>query len=318
MRATSFEFMAQQGLGAVHLTGVGEPHRLRWFICTERTLEMFGIKMALGRTFLPEEFELGKGRFFSEYDDAKAPKVAIVNQTLARQHFPNQNPIGRRITTASGAERWREIVGVVGDVGQSEIGEIPPPQIYEPMPQKVTLGSFNVVVRGHGDPVTLLALVKREVHALDPNLPVVEMSTVEDFLHARLSRHRLTLQLLTAFGLVGLIIAAIGIYAVMAFSVSQRTVEIGIRMALGAQKQEVLALVFRQGARLVGAGFALGILGAFVTGSLIQTQLYATSIFDPVALAGVTVLFAGLAALACWLPARRAMKVDPIVALRAE
>jgi putative ABC transport system permease protein len=117
---------------------------------------------------------------------------------------------------------------------------------------------------------------------------------------------------------VGLIIAAIGIYAVMAFSVSQRTVEIGIRMALGAQKQEVLALVFRQGARLVGAGFALGILGAFVTGSLIQTQLYATSIFDPVALAGVTVLFAGLAALACWLPARRAMKVDPIVALRAE
>jgi putative ABC transport system permease protein len=186
------------------------------------------------------------------------------------------------------------------------------------MAQKVTLGSFCVVVRGHGDPATLPALVKKEVHVLDPNIPFVEMSTVENFLHTRLTRHRLTLQLLTAFAFVGLFIASIGIYAVMAFSVSQRTVEIGIRMALGARKQEVLALVLHQGARLVGTGFALGILGAFVTGSLIQTQLYATSLFDPVTLAGVTVLFAAVAALACWLPARRATKVDPIVALRAE
>ena len=161
-------------------------------------------------------------------------------------------------------------------------------------------------------------MIKKEVQTLDPNLPVGNMSTAEAFLRVNLTIMRLTLHLLTAFAVIALLIAAIGIYGVIAFSVSQRTVEIGIRMALGAQKHDVLRMILRQGAWLVGIGVAVGIGGALIAGRVIESQLYNTGGRDPIALGCMAVFFAVVAALACWLPARRATKVDPIVALRAE
>jgi putative ABC transport system permease protein len=259
---------------------------------------------------------LKEGRFFSERDDAKTRPVAIINQTLARQYFPNQSPIGKRITIQNPSDEWREIVGVVGDVAQSDLGELPPAQFYESHAQKAQFGI--VVVRGRGNPALLPAIVKREVQALDSNIPLGDISTVEDFVHNKLTVRRLMLHLLTAFAGIGLFIAAIGIYGVMAFSVSQRTVEIGIRMALGAQKGDVLRMVITQGAWMVGLGFAIGIVATVIAGHAMASQLYNTSGYDPLSLLAITIFFGAVAALACWLPARRAMNVDPIVALRAE
>jgi putative ABC transport system permease protein len=259
---------------------------------------------------------LRQGRVFSDRDDAKSSRVAIINQTLARQHFRNQDPVGKRLMISNTPDDWRIIVGVVGDVSQVDVGEAPSAQIYEPCAQK---GDFGfVVVRGPGNPALLPGIIKRELQALDPNLPVGDVNTAAEFMRNKLTIRRLMLQLLTTFTAIGLFVAAIGIYGVIAFSVNQRTVEIGIRMALGAQKRDVLALVMRQGAWIVGIGFGIGPVATFIAGRAIQSQLYNTSGNDPVSLAGVTLFFAAVAALACWLPARRAMKVDPIVALRAE
>jgi putative ABC transport system permease protein len=259
---------------------------------------------------------LKQGRSFSDHDDANSRRVAIINQTFARQHFPDQDPIGRRIMIANPSDRWREIVGIVGDVAQEDVGEVPSAQLYESHAQ--TGNSGVVVVRGHGDPAVLPAIVKKEVQALDPDLPVGDVGTVESFFRDKVMTRRLMMHLLTAFAVIGLFIAAIGIYGVMAFSVNQRTVEIGIRMALGAQTQDVLRLILRQGAWLVGIGITIGIGGTFVAGRAMESQLYNTSGTDPVSILAITVFFAAVAALACWLPARRATKVDPIVALRAE
>jgi putative ABC transport system permease protein len=217
---------------------------------------------------------------------------------------------------ANPSDRWREIVGIVGDVAQEDVGEVPSAQLYESHAQ--TGNSGVVVVRGHGDPAVLPAIVKKEVQALDPDLPVGDVGTVESFFRDKVMTRRLMMHLLTAFAVIGLFIAAIGIYGVMAFSVNQRTVEIGIRMALGAQTQDVLRLILRQGAWLVGIGITIGIGGTFVAGRAMESQLYNTSGTDPVSILAITVFFAAVAALACWLPARRATKVDPIVALRAE
>jgi putative ABC transport system permease protein len=260
---------------------------------------------------------LERGRVFSVYDDAKARPLAIINRTLARQQFPDQNPIGQRITIANGSEAWREIVGVVGDVGQVAVDEVPPAQVYEPYAQRGGTG-IVIVVRARGNPALIPALIKSEVQRLDRNLPVGDINTAANFLYVKLTVQRLTLHLLTTFAAIGLLIAALGIYGVIAFSVSQRTVEIGIRMALGAQNEDVLRLILRQGVWLIGIGFALGIFATFVAGRAIESQLYKTSGNDPVSLVVITLFFAGVAALACWFPARRAMKIDPIVALRAE
>ena len=257
---------------------------------------------------------LKQGRTFSEHDEAQGRQVAIINQTLARLHFPNQNPIGQRIRIVGDA--WREIVGVVGDVVQNYVGEAQPAQLYEPHAHQSNL--IVVVVRGYGNPALLPATVNNQIRTLDPSLPLGESGTVEEFVRNGLTLQRLTLHLFIAFAAIGLLIAAIGIYGVIAFSVSQRTAEIGIRMALGAQSKDVLQMILRQGARLVGGGLVLGVITTFVAGRAIESRLYNTSGNDPLTLIAITIVFSGVAALACWFPARRATKVDPIIALRSE
>jgi putative ABC transport system permease protein len=265
-----------------------------------------------------------RGRTFTDYDDAKAPRVAVINESFARRHFPNEDPIGKRIhTSGSGAAPlqpdWKEIVGVVADTTHYGVDQMTPNQAYNPYPQgNIRFWPLNVVIRTASSMTALHSMAKAQVYAVDPNQPIKEILALDDLLSGSRSRQRFTMRLLTAFSAVALFLAAIGIYGVIAFSVSRRTTEIGIRMALGAQSLDVLRLVMLQCCRQIGVGVLLGLGGTLAAGPLIESMLFKTSPRDPFTLAAITLVLTGVAALASWLPARRATKVDPIVALRAE
>jgi putative ABC transport system permease protein len=260
-----------------------------------------------------------RGRTFTEHDNGQAPRVAVVSETFARLHFPNEDPIGRRIRIDFGdRSAWSEIVGVVADTVQAYGWDVSP-QVYEPFAQ-VPFVYMHFAVRTTGDPAALSSALKAQIHAVDPNLAVPWAQPMTQTIGSisTLARQTFIGQLLGLFSGIALVIAVVGIYGVIAYSVSRRTNEIGIRMALGANARDVLRLVLGQGARLVGLGLLLGLVGALAAGRAIESMLYRTSAYDPTILAAVTLLFAAIAALACWLPARRATKVDPLVALRAE
>ena len=260
---------------------------------------------------------LVRGRLFNERDDAKAPHVALINETLARQYFPHEDPIGKRINITNGPDTWREIVGVVADVTQYGLDRATTNQSYEPYAQKPYTG-LNIVIRTEGPTGALLAALRPAVYAVDKDQPVGSILALEDILADSIARQRFATLLLGVFSAVALVIAAVGIYGVMAYNVTQRTGEIGIRLALGAQPRDVLRLVFAQGGKLVGLGLLLGLAAALAGGRLLESMLYKTSPYDPVTLGAITLLLGAVAALACLLPARRATKVDPMIALRAE
>ncbi|MBI4624109.1 MAG: ABC transporter permease [Verrucomicrobia bacterium] len=259
-----------------------------------------------------------RGRLFNAQDNAQAPLVALINETFARQHFPGENPIGRRIQVESATSSgWREIVGVVADATQGNPAEPIAAHTYHAFAQSPS-ARFNLIVRTHGEYSGAHSSVAAQIHEVDPTLAVGGGRPIREILDERVHQQRFELHLLIAFSLLALTIAAVGIYGVIAYSVSQRTTEIGIRMALGAVPRDVIRLVLGQGARLVGSGLLLGLLGALAAGRLIESRMFQTSAHDPLTL-GLTILFfAAVAALACWIPARRATKVDPVVALRAE
>jgi putative ABC transport system permease protein len=243
----------------------------------------------------------------------------VISESFARQHFPNEDPLGQRIRVDVGARTaWSEVVGVVSDTVQA-YGWETVPQIYDPFAQN-PVAYMHFAVRTTGDPAALSSALKAQIHAVDPNLAVPWAQPMTQTIGSisTLARQRFIGQLLGLFSGIALIIAVVGIYGVIAYSVSRRTNEIGIRMALGANAGDVLRLVLGQGARLVGLGLLLGLAGALVAGRAIESMLYRTSASDPVILAAVTLLFASIAALACWWPARRATRVDPLVALRSE
>ena len=260
---------------------------------------------------------LVRGRLFTARDDAKAPRVAIVNETFVRQHFPHEEVLGHRIYITNGPESWREIVGVVADVTQSGVDKVTPAQTYEPFAQQ-PYETLNVVIRTTGPAAPLLGALRPAVYAVDKDQPVRSIQPLEDIMAASLSRQRFAMLLLGIFSLVALLIAAVGIYGVMAYNVTQRTGEFGIRLALGAQPRDVLRLVFRHGARLVGFGLLLGLAASFATARAIESMLFHTNARDPLTLAAITLLLGAVAALACLIPARRATTVDPMIALRAE
>jgi putative ABC transport system permease protein len=260
---------------------------------------------------------LMRGRLFTAQDGAKAPRVALINETLARQHFPNEDPIGKRINITNGPDTWREIVGIVSDVKQYGVDKETTNQSYEPYAQK-SYGSLTAIIRTTGDARALYKSVRAEVFAVDKDQPVSSIRPLEVILADTMSRQRFVMLLLTVFSLVALVIAAVGIYGVMAYSVSQRTNEIGIRMALGASTRDVLQLVLRQGLGVIAAGLGLGLLATFFAARLVESLLYHTSAHDPLTLAGIVCTLGAVAFLACLIPARRATKVDPLVALRTE
>jgi putative ABC transport system permease protein len=260
---------------------------------------------------------LVRGRFFTAHDAAKSGRVAVINEALARKYFANQDPIGQRINVTNGPETWREIVGVVGDTKHYKLDGDVTMQTYEPFAQS-PFDFMTFVVRVNRAPADFPALARNAIYAVDKEQPVANVRPLRQLLADSIARNRFTMFLFAVFSGVALVLATIGIYGVMAYSVSQRSGEIGIRMALGAQRGDILGLVFNQGGRLVAAGLACGFVGALLLTRFIATQLYGITAHDPLTFAAIGLLLAAVALLACLIPARRATRVDPMVALRSE
>jgi predicted permease len=257
------------------------------------------------------------GRDFTERDNANAPGVVIVNETLARTYFPNQNPLGKRLSLGLNKPQL-EIIGVTRDYRLHSLTEQAAPHLALPALQQ-SYGSFaRLLVRTKIDRLTLWPAVRKEALALNAQVTVNPPITLEDEIKGSIATARMASTLTSLFGLTALLLAAIGLYGVMSYAVSRRTREIGIRMALGAPQRSVLRLVLRQGLWLTGIGIALGLTAAVFLTRLLQSLLYGVGVTDPLTFAGVTLLLAAVALLACWIPARRATKVDPMIALRHE
>jgi putative ABC transport system permease protein len=259
---------------------------------------------------------LKRGRDFNAQDNEKAEGVAIVDEAFARRHFPNREAIGRRITLVDKPDKLLEIVGVVGDV-KNKLDEIAEPYIYIAHAQ-FTFSDMGVVVRTAAEPTAIIPAIRGEVMALDPALPISGLKTVEQIVFERSTPKRITTAMMGVFAVFALLMAGAGLYAVMAYAVSRRTHEIGVRLALGAHPRDILRMITRQGMKLTLVGLAFGLAGAFALTRVISGLLFGVSAADPLTFVLVSLLLTCVALLACYLPARRATKVDPLVALRHE
>ena len=257
-----------------------------------------------------------RGREFNDSDRETTARVAIISEAMAKQFWPDEEALGKRFTFY-GEDQLREVVGVVRDSAIVTIGEDPLPVVYLPLPQNYTPAA-TLQVRTSGKPEAVLGGVRSQLQSVDRNLAITNVNTIGEVIGQGLWPARMGAALLTLFALLALLLASIGIYGLMAYSVTQRTQEVGIRMALGAQPSDVLKLIIRQGMLLAGSGLVIGLVAAFALMRVLASLLFGVSAHDPFTFAGVTVLLAAVALLACYVPARRATQVDPIVALRYE
>ncbi|MBI1765154.1 MAG: ABC transporter permease [Acidobacteria bacterium] len=261
------------------------------------------------------------GRDFTAQDKEGAPLVGIVNQTLVSRYFPNEDPLGKRVRWARDEQvNWITIVGVAGDIKHFSLDIPEQPALYTPYPQSGRAWKrwMGLTIRTQGEPARFADAVKQAVWKLDSQLPLTKVRSMNEVMALSLDERRFNLLLLAVFAAVALALAASGIYGVIAYAVTQRTHEIGVRMALGARTQDVLALIVKQGAKLALLGTGLGLLGAVVLTRWLKTLLFGVSVTDPATFAVIALLLLGVALLASYLPARRAAKVDPLVALRYE
>ena len=269
---------------------------------------------------------LVKGRFFTTQDTQKSPRVAVIDEAFARTQFPNDEPLGHYIAGDGKDNPDAEIVGIVAHVKHFGLDAVErvQPQLYLPFNQApddafpFLASRANLIVRTTADPLTLTAAVRREVQALDPNQPVFNVSTMEQTLDQSLATERLSMTLLAFLASLALVLAAVGIYGVMSYTVTQRSHEIGIRMAIGAQPRDVFKMVIGRGMMLTLIGVAFGFAGAFGLTRLMTTMLYGVEPTDPATFVSIGLLLTGVALVACYVPGRRATKVDPLVALRYE
>jgi predicted permease len=259
---------------------------------------------------------LRRGRGFTAGDNERAPGVVIINETFARRFFPSQEAIGQRIITG-GADKPIEIVGVVGDIKDLDLDMVPRPALYVPYSQNPR-NYMGVVLRAAGEPMALTGAARDEVMKIDPALPVSNLKTVERMIHEVTSPKRIMTAMMGVFAGIALLLAGVGLYAVMAYAVSQRTHEIGIRMTMGARARDVMRLVTGQGMKLTIAGLTLGIAGAFALTRVMEPLLYGVTPTDPLTFILISMSLVSVALLACWIPARRATRVDPMIALRCE
>jgi putative ABC transport system permease protein len=264
------------------------------------------------------EVPVRQGREFADHDNANAPLVAIINETFARLHFPNENPLGKRLTLV----RYRppqtlEVVGVVGDMRRFGLGARVEPEIYWPYLQQPRWATF-FVIRASSDPASLISAVRRRISGIDKDVLISNLRTLDQLVTQSLQRPRFNMLLLGIFAAVALLLAAAGIYGVMSYTVAQNTREIGIRMALGAQAGDIRRLIVGQGLILTLIGVTIGVAAALALTRLMSNLLYGVSATDPATFALIVLLLAAVALLACYLPARRATKVEPMIALRSE
>ncbi|HEX8292223.1 MAG TPA: ABC transporter permease, partial [Pyrinomonadaceae bacterium] len=258
---------------------------------------------------------LKSGRYFDEHDAAGATEVVVINETMARRFWPDEDPLGKRLRIAENP--WRTVVGVVGDVKNDELSAETKPEMFYPLAQS-PLPFMTLVVRSDTDPTALVAAVRGAVREVDKEQPVYDVKTMEQRVAESVSSLRLTALLVGLFAVLAVTLAAIGIYGVISYSVTQRTHEIGVRVALGARGVDVLRLVVGHGMRLVLVGVGLGLVGALALTRLVSSFFFGVSAADPAVYAGVSLLLLAVALLACLVPARRAAKTDPMVALRYE
>jgi putative ABC transport system permease protein len=260
---------------------------------------------------------LQRGRVFTGNDRSGSPLVAVVDQAFASRYFPNEDPIGQGIDIGNGTDGFYEIVGVVGNVRYEDLEAAPDPTMYVPFAQN-PFSTMWLVARTDGDPALLAGAARDAVRELDPALPAFSMAPLSSIVSEAVAQRRFSMLLLGLFALTALFLAAVGLYGVVAYGVSQRTQEIGLRMAMGADRTDVLRLIVGGGMRLAVVGVAAGLAVALLVARVIASMLYELTPFDPVSYAATAVVLLAVAALACFVPARRAMQVDPIVALRQE
>ena len=288
----------------------GENPNGDWQVVTPGYFEAMGMK-------------LERGRFFTDADREDAPIVAVINQTMARRYWPNEDAIGRRFHLGTQDRPWITIVGIAGEVRHNAVTETARAEMYVPHEQWAAAGAsasrgMTFVLRSAGDPLALLGHVRQVVRSIDPNLPLSDVRTLENVADEALAQPRFTTQLLTLFAILALTLAAIGIYGVISLLVTRRRQEIGIRVALGARRGSIVGMVLRRGMALAVVGVVLGVAGAVMLTGVLSTMLYGVTRFDPATFAAVPLMLGAVALLASIIPAGRAATVDPVRALREE
>jgi putative ABC transport system permease protein len=277
--------------------------------------------------FQTMKIPIREGRDFSERDNETGARVVVVDQSLARRHWQNESPIGShlRLDFGNGDKPHEfEVVGVSGNVKHSGLNEEATATLYAPLHQipksmaSTLAANLSIVVQSATDPRTLTESVRRELQSVDPEVPASNVKTMDEFLAASVASRRFNLMLLTTFAGAALVLAAAGLYGVVSYTVTQRTPEIGIRMALGGEAGDMLRLVIAQGMKLALIGVGMGLVAALAVTRLMSSLLFGVTATDPLTFTVIAMLLTAVALLACWIPARRATKVDPLVALRHE
>jgi len=280
--------------------------------------------LVAGSIVTPEYFHLLgmtllRGRLFTAFDDERAPAVAVINEAFARSYFPNANPLGTRLKLPVSGDRssytWTTVVGVLADARTESLAEATVPQLYLSLYQR-RAKDLAIFLRGRLDTAAIPSELRHEVQTIDPELPVFGAQTLDDVLSASLSVRRFSMQIIALFAATALLLAGLGIYGVISYLVSERTHDIGIRLALGAQRTRILQMVLRQGLQLAAAGAAVGLIGALIVSHAMAGLLYGVRPTDPLTFVGVAVLLVAVALFACYIPARRAIRIDPMIALR--
>jgi putative ABC transport system permease protein len=258
-----------------------------------------------------------RGRLFNDSDNDNTPQVALINQAMAQSYWPNEDPLGKRFKAARADAPWITVVGVIANARTQSLAQADLPQIYLDLYQ-TGAKRLAILLRGHLRAAAIADAVREQVQSLDPTLPVSGAQTLNETVSASLAQRRFLMEIVALFALTALLLAGLGIYGVISYIVSERTHEIGIRLALGAERRNILQMVLREGLWLAITGAAVGLVGALIVSHLMAGLLYEVRPTDPPTFAGVAILLMGVALLACYVPARRAMRVDPIVALRYE
>jgi putative ABC transport system permease protein len=268
--------------------------------------------------FSTMRMRLVKGRLFNDRDNRDSTRVLIINETMARRYWPDEDPIGKRITSDdSDKPEWSEVVGVVADVKHFGLSAEARPSMYLPLSQAPARSMF-LTIRTTSDPMSFVAAVRSQVSGLDKDLAVSNIATMNEIVSRSVAQPRFVLLLLGLFAGLALVLAAVGIYGVMSYSVTQRTHEIGIRVALGASSKDVVRLVVGQGMGLAVAGVAIGVMASLALTRVMESLLYGVSATDPVTYVVISLMLGVVAVMASVIPARRASKVDPMIALRCE